>query len=179
MAAGVALAAFRHIPALDEARALRTDLEGRADRVREAGLDIDRATIDTLEADLASAREHLEGRGEAVSGGNLAPATSPAVIEDRARRTVIGTCLEIPPGSTSLRYAWTSPYVASADLTGSPYRLSPGAAGLDPGRVTITGRVPNGCWTTAASPELSVVGGSASLSMIFEGDIVVVRTYTR
>ena len=59
MVAG-ALAAFRYLPALDEARALRTDLETMVDRVREAGLGVDRATMDALDADLASARGRLD-----------------------------------------------------------------------------------------------------------------------
>ena len=60
---GAALAAFRYLPALDEARALRTDLETMVDRVRDAGLGIDAATMDALDADLAAARGrfgHLE-----------------------------------------------------------------------------------------------------------------------
>src|SRR5450759_2374076 len=57
---GAALAAFRYLPALDEARALRTDLETMVDRVREAGLGIDRATMDALDADLVSARGRFD-----------------------------------------------------------------------------------------------------------------------
>ena len=60
VAAGAALAAFRYLPALDEARALRTDLETMVDRVREAGLGIDRATMDALDADLVSARGRFD-----------------------------------------------------------------------------------------------------------------------
>ena len=57
---GAALAAFRYLPALDEARALRTDLETMVNRVREAGLGIDRATMDALDADLVSARGRFD-----------------------------------------------------------------------------------------------------------------------
>ena len=60
-----ALAAFRYLPALDEARALRTDLETMVDRVREAGLGIDRPTMDALDADLAAARGRF-GRLESL-----------------------------------------------------------------------------------------------------------------
>ena len=56
LAAGAALTAFRYLPALDEARALRTDLETMVGRVQEAGLGIDRKTIDQLDADLEAAR---------------------------------------------------------------------------------------------------------------------------
>jgi hypothetical protein len=56
-----ALAIFRYLPALDEGRALRADLETMVGRVQEAGLGIDRATIDSLDADAASARARLDG----------------------------------------------------------------------------------------------------------------------
>ena len=49
-----ALAIFRYLPALDEGRALRADLETMVGRVQDAGLGIDRATIDSLDADAAS-----------------------------------------------------------------------------------------------------------------------------
>ncbi|MEW6224429.1 MAG: DUF4012 domain-containing protein [Chloroflexota bacterium] len=58
-----ALAVVRYLPAVDEARALRDDLEAMVDRVQEAGFDIDRATVDALDADLRAARtrfDHLE-----------------------------------------------------------------------------------------------------------------------
>ena len=44
---GAGLAAFRYLPAVDEARLLRTDLEAMVDRVQEAGLEIDRETLDS------------------------------------------------------------------------------------------------------------------------------------
>ena len=62
LAAGAGLAAFRYLPALDEARALRTDLESMVGSVQAVGLGIDRPTIDQLDVDLASARgryQHL------------------------------------------------------------------------------------------------------------------------
>jgi len=58
--AGAALAAFRYLPALEDARALRTDLETMVERVQEAGLGIDRTTLDALDADLASATNRLD-----------------------------------------------------------------------------------------------------------------------
>ncbi len=59
LVSGAALAAFRYLPALDEARGLRTDLETMVGRVQEAGLGIDQATMDQLDADLASASGRL------------------------------------------------------------------------------------------------------------------------
>ena len=59
-----ALAVFRYLPALDEARQLRTDLETMVTVVEGAGLGIDRATVNALDADLSSARvrlDHLQG----------------------------------------------------------------------------------------------------------------------
>ena len=53
---GGLLAVFRYLPALDEARALRTDVEAIASRAQEAGLGIDRPALDGLGADLAAAR---------------------------------------------------------------------------------------------------------------------------
>ncbi|MEI8332486.1 MAG: DUF4012 domain-containing protein, partial [Chloroflexota bacterium] len=68
---GVALAAFRYLPALDEARALRTDLETMVDRVREVGMGVDRATMDALDADEASARVRLDGLESLLAGDPL------------------------------------------------------------------------------------------------------------
>ncbi|MHB8398586.1 MAG: DUF4012 domain-containing protein [Candidatus Limnocylindrales bacterium] len=54
-----ALAAFRYLPALDEARAVRVDLEAMAAQVQAAGLAIDGPTIDALSARLATDRRDL------------------------------------------------------------------------------------------------------------------------
>ena len=119
-------------------------------------------------------------RVEAVSGGGLAPVTGAAVVQDEAGRTAIGTYLRVPPGSTSLRYTWTSPYAADADTAGGTYRLTiqaqPGAL---PGPLTLTIRVPDGYRITAASPELSVDGDTATLAAVFDQDIVVGLQYAR
>ena len=60
VAAGGALAVFRYLPALGDARALRADLETIAGRVQDAGLGIDRATMDALDGDLASATGRMD-----------------------------------------------------------------------------------------------------------------------
>ncbi len=49
--------------------------------------------------------------------------TDPAVIEDEAGRTAIGTYLKVPPGETSLHLPWTSPYAADAKQRWT-YRLT-------------------------------------------------------
>jgi hypothetical protein len=113
-------------------------------------------------------------RAEAVSGGTLSPVTNPAVVEDEAGRTAIGTYLMVPPGETSLRYVWTSPYAASADETGGTYRLTIQAQpGVLPSPLSLTIRAPDGYRITAASPELAVTGATATLTTTFERDIVV------
>ena len=117
-------------------------------------------------------------RVEAVSGGGLAPVTDPAVVEDEAGRTAIGTYLKIPPGQTSLRYTWTSPYAANADATGGTYRLTVQAQpGMLPGPLTLTIRVPDGYRITAASPALTVAGAVATLATTFDRDVVVAVRY--
>jgi len=66
-----ALAVFRYLPALDEARALRTDLETMVTRVEGTGLGIDRATVDALDADMASARGRLDNLQALLAGDPL------------------------------------------------------------------------------------------------------------
>ena len=82
--AGV-LAVTRYLPAIDEARALRSDLESMATRVRAAGLDIDQPTIDRLNSDLATGRARLDRLANLLAGDPLIglarafPATQPDV----------------------------------------------------------------------------------------------------
>ncbi len=111
-------------------------------------------------------------RVEAVSGGSFVKLTSPALVAEEAGRTVIGTYLMVPPGSTSLRYVWTSPYAADADETGGVYRLTiQKQPGLLPGPLTLTIRVPDGYRIASASQGLQVSGGTASLSTTFSQDV--------
>ena len=119
-------------------------------------------------------------RVEEVSGGGLAPVTDPAVVQDEAGRTAIGTYLKIPPGTTTLQYTWTSPYAANADATGGTYRLTiQKQPGLPPGPITIRIRAPEGSRITAASPELQVSGALATLTATFDRDIVIGVQYGR
>jgi len=119
-------------------------------------------------------------RVESVSGGGLTPVNAPAVVEDEAGRTAIGTYLSIPPGQTSLRYAWTSPYAATADGAGGTYRLTIQAQpGMLPGPLALTIRVPDGFRITAASPGLTVNGDTATMTASFDRDIVVGVQYGR
>jgi hypothetical protein len=119
-------------------------------------------------------------RIEAVSGGGLPPVTDPAVVEDEAGRTAIGTYLQVPPGQTSLTYTWTSPYAANVDTTGGTYRLTIQAQpGMLPEPLNLTIRVPDGYRITAASPGLTVAGGVATLATALDRDIVVGVQYAQ
>ena len=119
-------------------------------------------------------------RVEEVVGGGLAPVTAPATVESEAGRMVIGTYLKIPPGSTSLGHAWTSPYAADADETGGEYRLTiQKQPGMRPGPLSLRIRVPEGYRISAASRELTVDGATATLATTFAEDIVVALRYER
>ena len=119
-------------------------------------------------------------RVEEVAGGGLAPVTAPATVESEAGRTVIGTYLKIPPGSTSLRTAWTSPYASEADEAGGAYRLTiQKQPGMRPGPLSLRIRVPDGYRISAASRELTVDGATATLATTFDEDIIVALRYER
>ncbi|HVA84980.1 MAG TPA: DUF4012 domain-containing protein, partial [Candidatus Saccharimonadales bacterium] len=60
LALAAGLAAFRYLPALDDARGMRAGLEAAYGAARSAGADIDAASIDSIGDDLASARERLD-----------------------------------------------------------------------------------------------------------------------
>ena len=57
---GAVVVATRYMPVLDDARELRAGLEAMIDRVKGVGLDVDAATIDALDCDLATARARLD-----------------------------------------------------------------------------------------------------------------------
>ena len=117
-------------------------------------------------------------RVESVTGGTLAPVTLPAVVGEEAGRTVIGAYVKVPAGSTTLRYRWTSPYAADAESDGGSYRLTMQAQpGMLPGPLRLTIHVPDGTRITAASPELSVSGTTATLTATFDRDLVVGLRY--
>ena len=118
-------------------------------------------------------------RVEGVSGGSYAPLSNPAVVEDEAGRTAIGTYLRVPPGKTSPSYTWTSPYAADADQAGGTYRLTiQKQPGLLPGPLSLTIRAPTGFHITDASPGLTVRGDTATLdATTFDQDIGVAVRY--
>ena len=73
-----------------------------------------------------------------------------------------------------LQCPWTSPYAANADATDGTYRLTVQAQpGMPPGPLTLTIRVPDGYRITAASPELTVSGATATMAVTLDRDIVI------
>lgn len=113
-------------------------------------------------------------RLESISGGSLVKVTAPAVIETEAGRTAIGTYLKVPPGKTSLRFTWVSPY--AADLTDEigTYRLTiQKQPGLLPGPLALTIHVPVGYHITSGSGGLLLAGRTASLQTQLDRDLVV------
>ena len=119
-------------------------------------------------------------RVESVSGGKLVPITAPALVASETGRTVIGTYLMVPPGSAGLRYQWTSPYAADTDGTGGRYRLTiQKQPGLLPGPLTLTINVPDGFEIADVSDNLTVSGGTATLTTTFDRDVEVSLDYTR
>ena len=118
-------------------------------------------------------------RVESVSGGSDVPLSNPAVVEDEAGRTAIGTYLRVPPGTTRLVYTWTSPYAADTDGAGGSYQLTiQKQPGLLPGPLALTITVPAGFHIADASPGLTVRGATATLSTTFDQDLVVEVRYT-
>jgi hypothetical protein len=117
-------------------------------------------------------------RVESVTGGTLVSVTGPALIAEEAGRTVIGTYVQVPAGETTLDHIWTSPYAADAGPDGGAYRLTiQFQAGMLPGPVRATIRVPEGNRITAASSELIVSGASATLDTTFDRDLAVAIRY--
>jgi hypothetical protein len=111
-------------------------------------------------------------RIESVSGGTLVKLTAPALVANEAGRAVIGTYLMVPPGSTTLRYAWTSPAAAVVYAGSGRYQLTiQKQPGLLPGPLTLTIQAPDGFQIRSASPGLRISGGSATISTSFSEDL--------
>ncbi len=115
-----------------------------------------------------------DSRITAVSGGGLVPLTAPAVVGEEAGRAVFGNYLMIPPGTTRLRYAWTSPSVVDVGTDGHAYRLTiQRQPGQRSGPLTVTVRVPEGFAIAAASAPLTIdsTAAGASASLDFDADV--------
>ena len=87
------LAVNRYLPALEEARSLRTDLVAISSRAQAAGLEIDRPTIDGLSHDLAAARDRLKRLEDLLQHDPLVAIARnfrPAADNLRGADTVVG-----------------------------------------------------------------------------------------
>ena len=92
------LAVFRYLPALDEARALRTDLVAMASRAQAAGLEIDRPALDGLGRDLAAARGRMNRLAKLLADDPLvllARAFPPTAANMRGADAVIGAANDL------------------------------------------------------------------------------------
>lgn len=69
--AGTALAVLRYLPAVEEARRLRADVESMGSRIQQAGISIDRPQLQSLEGELEGARERLGDLGGFLTGDPL------------------------------------------------------------------------------------------------------------
>lgn len=121
-------------------------------------------------------------RVEAVSGGSVAPVTTPAVVRTEAGRLSLGAYVEIPPGETRLRWEWTSPNAAATEETGGTYRLLvQKQPGIVPGPITLRIHAPEGYRISTVSPSLTIGGDGAvaTLTATFAEDIVVSLRYDR
>lgn len=143
VAVGGALAVFRYLPALGDARALRADLETMAGRVQEAGLGIDRATMDALDGDLVSATGRLDHLRDLL-------ASDPLVALARA----------LPPTAADVRGA-DDAVAAAGDL------LSAAGDGLAIGRRFVEIREAQATGA-AANPQPANPQNASALSQIVE-----------
>lgn len=109
-------------------------------------------------------------RIESVSGGSLVKLTAPALVGNEAGRAVIGTYLMVPPGTTRLRYVWTSP--AAADATNGRYHLTvQKQPGLLAAPLNLTVQVPDGFEIRSASAGLRISGATAITTISFGSDL--------
>lgn len=96
--AATILAVFRYLPALDDARTLRTDLAAMTSRAQVAGLEIDRPIIDGLGRELAAAHGRLDRLADLLAGDplvGLARAFPPTAADVRAADAVIGAANDL------------------------------------------------------------------------------------
>ena len=119
-----------------------------------------------------------QSRLQRVWGGSFSQITGPEEVGSVAGRSWFGNYLFLPPGTTSLTYAWIAPYAANVDATGGTYELTvqkqPGTV-ADPLTVRIS--VPENAVIVAASPGLSVLGNVATLQTTLRQDVQLFVRY--
>jgi hypothetical protein len=158
---GAALAVFRYLPALDDARTLKADLETMSGRVQTAGLAIDRPTIDALDADLASATGRLDRLRDLLAHDPLvalARALPPTAADVRGADDVVSAAGDLV-SATGNGLAIGRRFVEIREAQAAAGGSAAGAGGSSPGTSAGTGQPP--------SPT-SVVGSSSALSQLVE-----------
>ncbi|CAN5776963.1 hypothetical protein BH23CHL7_BH23CHL7_06370 [soil metagenome] len=110
-----------------------------------------------------------------VSGGSFVRLTGPALEEVEAGRRVYGNYVMVPPGSTKVRYRWSSPYAADIGVDGSgEYHLviqkQPGMAEEV---LSLQIALPDGTYVVEHSDGLSIVGNVATLHATLERDLML------
>jgi hypothetical protein len=101
------------------------------------------------------------------------------VTTTESGRLAWGHYQQVPPGTTTLTYRWTTPIVVTAEGGRDRYRLviqkQPGTPS-DPITVRIT--LPPGATLVSSSPGLTVSGSTLTLTTVMDGDQVVDLSYT-
>ncbi len=130
--AAAALAAFRYLPALDEARALKTDLETMVTQAKAAGLGLDRTELNALKQDDRSARDHFASLDALLTGDPLValarvlPPTRDAVVGADHVAQAGGALLDAADAGLSLadRYVTIKEQAAAAGTQGQGSALA-------------------------------------------------------
>ncbi len=114
-----------------------------------------------------------------VSGGSYQALTAPADIDTEAGREVFGNYLRIPAGTTHLDYTWVSPYAADSAVDGTfTYRLTiQKQPGLRAGPLHLVISLPPGAVLIDESAGLTVRGGTVTLDITFDQDLVLAVRY--
>ena len=125
---GAALAAVRYLPALDQAKALRGDLEQLVNRAKAAGLGLDRPTLGLLQQDEAAARDKFTNLSDLLAHDPLVglarilPPTHNAVAGADAVALAGGDLLDAADAGLALadRYVSIKERQAAASASATP-----------------------------------------------------------
>ena len=139
---GLWLAATRYLPALDEARTLRTDLLAMADRARAAGVNLDRPTLVQLQGELQTEDQRLADLRDLLASDPL-----------------VGLARAFPPSRDAIRGA-DAVVAAGGDLTGAA------ADGLTIAAQYVTIREAQAA--AASGTGASTTGGGSALAGLVE-----------
>ena len=167
VAAGGALLAFRYLPALDDARALKAELATMSGRVQAAGLAIDRPTIDALDADLASATGRLDRLRDLLAHDPLvalARALPPTAADVRGADDVVSAAGDLVAATgNGLAIGRRFVEIREAQAAASGPAAAGGSAAGAPGSSPSPSADPG-----QAAGSTAVVGSSTALSQLVE-----------